>query len=313
MFDADTSALISGAPALEGLDLSTLPEQLTDAYASIVTARVRLRELAVGARRPADIEALATQMRRIAFANEAFVSALPSRENRASAAFVAGAAHHVSLMAIRMGRSEKPQTRVTIDSIAPEVSATLLFMIAEATADSAEMAKEIVIPTDNSIGSRLLSAIVALSKGELTNVIDLDLPSVESLQSGDLGDRGVAGLHYLLIRGIRQLARELLGAAQPDDALGDAASVFRSIKDLCVEQLETDGQMGATFSAFPGPHHLASLLMSVAENLAPSAVVSIEPPTGVDGVRWSATMRTIARRRPYLWRNHRTAVKLGLP
>ncbi|ACB33045.1 DEAD/DEAH box helicase domain protein [Leptothrix cholodnii SP-6] len=324
MFDADTSALISSAPELEGLDLPGLPEQLTDAYTSIVTARVRLRELAVGKALPADIDALATQMRRIAFTNEAFVSALPNRENRASAAFVAGAAHHVSLMAARLGRTEQPETRLTLDSIAPEVSATLLFMVAEATADSAEMAKTIVIPSGNIIEGRLLNAIVNLSKGELINVSNLDLPSVDLLRADDTGDRGVAGLLYLLLRGVRQLARELLGTPQTDDTLGSAASVFRRIKDLCVERMEIAGESTAqgdcmkqtpwstaAFSAFPGPHHLASLLMSVADNLAPAAVVNVTPPGGVDGPRWATMMRKIAKRRPYLWRNHRTAVDSG--
>lgn len=312
MFDSDTSALISGAPELEGLDLPNLPEKLTDAYASIVTARVRLRELAAGTPLPEEIGELATQMRRIAFTNEAFVSAHPTRENRASAAFVAGAAHHVSLMAARMGRNEKPQTRLTLDAVAPEVSATLLFMIAEATADSAEMVKEIVIPTTNSvIEGRLLSAIVNLSKGELISLSDLDLPSLDSLRSSDPGDRGLDGLLYLLLRGVRKLARELLGIVQSDGTLGNAASMFRSVKDLCVEQIEIGGQSAAAFSAFPGPHHLASLLMSVADSLAPAAIVNIEPPGGVDKARWAAMMRKIAKRRPYLWRNHRTAVDSG--
>lgn len=311
MFDADTIALISDAPELEGLDLSTLPEQLTDAYASIVTARVRLRELAGTSQLPDDIAALVTQMRRIAFANEAFVSALPNRGNRASAAFVAGAAHHVSLMATRMGRLEKPQTRVTIDSVAPEISATLLFMIAEATADSAEMAKEIVIPTENAIEGRLIRAIVDLSNGQLITVSSLDLPSFDSLRASDLGDRGVAGLLYLLLRGVRKLALELLGVVDADDAAGDAAAVFRSIKNLCVEQFETGGQLSSAFSVFPGPHHLASLLVSVAENLTPSAIVNIKPPRMVDGARWGIMMRKIAKRRPYLWRNHRMAIDSG--
>ncbi|MEJ8825878.1 DEAD/DEAH box helicase [Variovorax humicola] len=308
MFDADTSALIASAPELEGLDLPMLPEALTEAYASIVTARVRLRELAAGTPLPDEIGAVATQMRRIAFTNEAFVSAHPTRDNRASAAFVAGAAHHVSLMAARIGRAEKPQTRLTFDAVAPEVSATLLFMIAEATADSAEMAKEIVIPTDSVIEGRLLNAIVNLSKGELISVSGLDLPSVESLRSGDPGDRGLAGLLYLLLRGVRKLAQELLGIAQSDDSLESAASMFRSIKNLCVEQIEFSEQATAAFSTFPGPHHLASLLMSVADNLAPAAIVNIEPPGGVEKDRWATMMRKIARRRPYLWRNHRTAV-----
>lgn len=276
-----------------------------------MTARVRLRQLAAGTPLPSDIEALAAQMRRIAFTNEAFVSVLPGRENRASAAFVAGAAHHVSLMAARLGRIEKPQTRLTLDSVAPEISATLLFMIAEATADSAEMAKEIVIPGDNVIEGRLLNAIVNLSRGDLINVSNVDLPSAELLRFGDPGDRGVAGLLYLLLRGVRQLARELLGTASTDDALGNAVSIFRRTKDLCVEPINVGDQSGAAFSAFPGPHHLASLLVSVADNLSPAAVVNIEPPGGVDAARWAAMMRKIAKRRPYLWRNHRTAIDSG--
>jgi hypothetical protein len=41
MFDADTVALIAAAPHLDGLDLTTLPQRLTNAYASIVAARIR--------------------------------------------------------------------------------------------------------------------------------------------------------------------------------------------------------------------------------------------------------------------------------
>lgn len=310
MFDSDTSALVAGAPELDGLDLSSLPEQLTDAYASIVTARVRMRTLADGIPLPDDIEEIAAQMRRIAFTNEAFVSALPNRENRASAAFVAGAAHHVSLMAARMGSTEKPQTRLTFDSVSPEVSATLLFMIAEATADSAEMAKEIVLPQGQLIEGQLLNAIIKLSRGELISVSEIDLPNVDSLRSGDPGDRGVAGLLYLLLRGIQKLARELLGAVQSDGTQGGAATVFQSIKDLCVEQVEIEERKVA-YSVFPGPHHLASLLMSVADNLSPAAIVNICPPRGVDGGRWASMMRIIAKRRPYLWRNHRKAIDAG--
>ena len=46
MFDADTVALIARAPVLEGLDLAALPQRLTDAYASIVAARIRIRRTA---------------------------------------------------------------------------------------------------------------------------------------------------------------------------------------------------------------------------------------------------------------------------
>ncbi len=311
MFDPDTSKLISDAPSLDGLDLSKLSAQLTEAYTLIVTARVRMRGAAKDSVLPDDILKIARQMRRIAFTNEAFVSALPGREDRAAAAFVAGAAHHVSLMAARMVRTERQETRLMLDSIAPEVSATLLFLIAEATADSAEMAKEIVIPSGNIVGANLISAIVDLSKGDLTNILVRALPNAELLELGDLGDRGVSALYYLLLSGVRQLALELLGRSQPGNTTENTTSTFRHIKNLCVEQMEIEGQSIPAFSAFPGPHHLASLLVSVADNLTPSAIVNIAPPGDVNATRWATILGMIAKRRPYLWRNHRMAVKSG--
>jgi hypothetical protein len=99
MFDAQTIELISRAPALEGLDLAALPQRLTDAYATIVATRVRLRRLAPGERAlPEATVALLGEMRKLAFAHEALVSVLPERDDRAAAAFVAGAAHHVEFL-----------------------------------------------------------------------------------------------------------------------------------------------------------------------------------------------------------------------
>ena len=65
MFDPTTAALIRAAPPLEGLDLDNLPKRLTEAFADIVSARIRLR----GAPADAEDEALAatvTELRRIA-------------------------------------------------------------------------------------------------------------------------------------------------------------------------------------------------------------------------------------------------------
>ena len=43
MFDPETIDLIRRAPPLEGLDLENLPRLLTDAFATVVAARIRLR------------------------------------------------------------------------------------------------------------------------------------------------------------------------------------------------------------------------------------------------------------------------------
>lgn len=311
MFDANTSALISGAPVLDGLDLATLPQQLTDAYASIVMARVRLREFGTTIDLPKDLQTVALQMRRIAFTNEAFVSALPNRVDRLSAAFVAGAAHHVALMAERLRQTDKPATRLSFDSVAPEVSATLLFMIAEATADSAEMAKEIVIPKDSPIEASLLLAIIDLSNGRLAKVSESELPNYAFILANSTGDRGFAALLHLLLQGVRRLAQELLGTAEGGDNLQSAASIFKNIKDLCIEPMDVGMVSDSLMSTFPGPHHLASLLISVAENMAPAAIINTPAPGGVHGQRWATMLRKIATRRPYLWRNHRTALDSG--
>ncbi|WJI61924.1 hypothetical protein NLY43_25470 [Mesorhizobium sp. C416B] len=144
MFDADTVALMASAPRLEGLDLADLPRRLTDAFAEIVSARIRLRQRAAAGRAlPEAVEAIVKEMRRLAFSHEALVGVSPERENRAGAAFVAGAAHHVTLLADRVGPSAARPTLLGPQEISPEVSATLLFLIAEASADAAEMAKTI--------------------------------------------------------------------------------------------------------------------------------------------------------------------------
>ena len=47
MFDPTTAALIRAAPPLGDLDLENLPKQLTEAFADIVSARIRLRGASV--------------------------------------------------------------------------------------------------------------------------------------------------------------------------------------------------------------------------------------------------------------------------
>src|SRR5580704_5315415 len=95
MFDPATSALIQRAPPLDGLDLEQLPKRLTEAFADIVSARIRMRG---GTGEDDGAEALTAtlaELRRLAAAHEAYAALLPDRDNRAAAAFVAASAHQV--------------------------------------------------------------------------------------------------------------------------------------------------------------------------------------------------------------------------
>ena len=84
MFDPSTAALIRRAPPLDDLDTDNLPDQLSATYAKIVTTRLRLRS--GGGGDTDELETLIADTRRLAFTNEAFVSASPGRDDRAAAA-----------------------------------------------------------------------------------------------------------------------------------------------------------------------------------------------------------------------------------
>jgi hypothetical protein len=317
MFDADTVALITRAPALEGLDLGTLPQRLTDAYASIVAARIRLRQ-AVGA--PIELPEVTTrtiqEMRRLAFSLEAFVSVVPERDDRAAAGFVAGTAHHVSLLAERLVKPEARPSTLAADGISPEVSATLLFLIAEAVADAAEMSKAIIVQTNDPVERELLDAVRHLANGHLAQLLDADVPVVERLLDANRPTQALRSLYFMLLHGVRGMAASMLGrdaavVARPYTA--DFRALFGQVRALCADSLDdlfTRGEVTAT-NLFPGPAHMASLLLAVARDLPPSALAGLPAPNGIDQQLWSNSMQSIAHRRPYLWRNHRQAIAAG--
>lgn len=318
MFDADTVNLMRSAPKLEGLDLEALPQRLTETYASIVAARIRVREEG-GAPVSPVLSEMIEEMRRLAFSLEALVSIVPERQNRASAAFVAGAAHHVGVMAANLASKDRPPSMLGLQGISPAVSATLLFLIAEASADAAEMAKAIRVDTTDPVEAVLLRSIVHLARGELGQVLALPIPGAEQILVGEDGERAVRALYSELFNGVRELAATFLEA--PEDYADEdllAAEVpeagpisrFVRVKELSVDRFD-DLIEGNFPSLYPGPLHLASLLISVAGDMATSALVRISSPPGVDSERWSGLLEQIAKRRPYLWRNHREAVGAG--
>lgn len=83
MYDQDTASLIRSTPPLEGLDRENLPDLLSEAFAQIAAARIRLRNS--DEESPDELQSLVRTIRRLAFTNEALVSILPERDDRSSA------------------------------------------------------------------------------------------------------------------------------------------------------------------------------------------------------------------------------------
>ena len=311
MYDADTVALIANAPPLAGLNLRELPKQLTEAYAKIVAARLRVIEALGGM--PDEITEIVFKMRRLAAANEAFVVAT-DRDNRAAAAFVAGSAHHlVALAESSVGTVDARPSSLTAHGISPEVAAALLFLVAESSADAAEMARSITIATDDPVEAALLQSIAYLAIGHVPAILNLPFPPADAIRAADGAKAAVRALYHTLLKGIRSMAEVIAGepALVPRD--GDAIRLFEQVRTLSVDRnQEVIGADGpSVLSVVPGPLHLASLLIAVARDLPSSALARLRGPNGIDGPRWAATVRGLAARRPYLWRNHRQAIEAG--
>jgi len=312
MFDPITSAIIASAPALSGLDLNELPKRLTQAFSEIVAARIELR----GQRPEHPPETLVKtirEMQRLAAAHESYVALLPDRENRSAAAFVAASAHQVSLFG-----TYKPDGYVSyLDgaSLSPEVCACLLFLVAEAHADAAECAKRISAPADGKriVEAALLNAIRWLCLGRVHLVASITVPELPG-ETGP-GDTAVSALYLELLKGMKNLALRIQSRADLPVAAGGiepSANFFARVKQLSVGQLDDIfGTGDPIFSLFPGPLHLANLLLAVDRDLVGSALSRIPTPDHVPEQDWWQIVRRMSRGRPFLWRNHRDAISSG--
>lgn len=315
MFDDTTSELIRSAPELSGLDPNSLPKALTKVYAEIVAVRLRVRKLAGGTSNAADLldplRPELERLRRIAFTQEAIASVNPEGSQRRGAAFLAATAHYVTLQAQRLLSPAKRDDfePLTVGGIAPEVSATLLFLAAGASPDAAEMSLHIQISEGlPQVERRLLQDVKRLATGDLDALLaDSTVPDSPSLD-GDLtmAEVGASALYLMLQRCVQSIAAEVLGRPGYQPSLSELERVEAMCTQPVVQFLDRLGN-----SAFPGPRHLASLLKAVGRELPADALARLPAPPGVGASFWNSGLALIAKTRPYLWVNHRDAVAQG--
>lgn len=308
MYDPTTAALIRSTPELDDLDTEALPDRLARAFAEIVSARVMLRE---GGDDVVSLSETTRFARRLAQTNEALVAIDPDRKNRAAAGFVAASAYQLLYQARTLTEPEPTISFLTPEGISPEISAMLLFLVAEASADAAEVAAAIRVPSGDRLQSELILHLIMLANGQVGRIRQRKRPRQVDLVTGSGGERANAALYYRILRGIRALAYVLQG--QRIRGFVDPIAVFTEVKQLAAPGSEeiAEGYPDSVVAVFPGPFHLASLLIAAGSALIGSAVVNLPPPEGVDGDRWATAMKTVAEARPYLWRNHRDAVEQG--
>jgi len=293
MFDPQTTQLISEVPELPDLDRENLAKTLSESFAKISSARIRLLSLE-DAEADETLNAVIEDMRRLASTNEAFVSVDLDREDRAAAAFVAGTAHQLVFKAEQLQERQEESSKLTSSGISSDVSTVLLFLIAEATADACEAADHLRLDDEDRIRRALIAAIRALARGKLQSIIEADSPDLNYLKGQNISDVAVAALYRQILFGIQILARQLSG--QPGEAPENAHELFLSLRDLCIsEKVEVfeDGEPDEVVT-FAGPFHLATLMAALSRDLLDSSVVEIEPPDGLDGAQWEEGVRNNA-------------------
>ena len=308
MYDIVTAQLIRSTPPLEGLDRSTLPDLFSETFAQIAAARIRLREIDDSS--AVRLSELIDTMRRLAHTNEAIVAVLPEREDRAAAAFVAATAHQLVANADRQLAPTSAPAQLDERSVPSEIAAMLLFMVAEAMPDAAEMARMVRVDDERTIERSLVVALRELASGRLQALVDRDVPPPESVVMDNGPRTANAALYRRILEGIHFLARQLL---DPDAHVGLSPSeTFEQVRSLSLGGPTSAAlDFPATISAFTGPHHLASLLLAVSRDIGGAAVTNIKAPPDLDPNAWKERMRRIAKSRPFLWRNHRLAISEG--
>ncbi|MGS1018093.1 DEAD/DEAH box helicase [Allosphingosinicella humi] len=255
---------------------------------------------------------------RIADVYEMVASLNEDPEQRRAAAFVAGTAQQI--IARRTGTgSETVPLPVDRDGVDAGLAAALLFLAAEQYADANEAAGPLALPRSGMEEARDIGRHVRdLARGNLTEILDRAAAEGTRDRASATGEGlETVALRLLLgqlVTGIEHLAAYVLSSNEaPDGDLQAARGLFRRVLALASRTSDYELQLddGAPLrltSRYPGPAHLASLLLSVTDGIADAPLTRLPPPTGADPDFWSRWLAFRAKATPFVWRNHRQAI-----
>ncbi|PHY22389.1 DEAD/DEAH box helicase [Caulobacter sp. BP25] len=307
MFDPDTAAFLRSAPALPTLASDRIPLELTEAYAQLVTARLR--------EDPAEPPARA-RLANIADTYELIAVVSDDKDDKRASAFVAATAQQILAKGVSEALADAgPLSR---DEVHPALAACLLFLAAEQYPDANEAANALPARGESSaftVETLLSESILALAKGHLLDILN------RARRRGSLGAspevlpaEATSLLYAALLDGVELLASELL--AQPHPLVDtvrferSGAAFDRVLELATLEHPSAFGDRTLT-TTYPGPAHLARLLKGAGETLGEASIQTLPPPKGADEGIWKSWLAHRAKTKPLLWPNHRSALKSG--
>lgn len=297
MYNSTTEQKIKNIPTIGDIDINRLPQDLTRIYAQIVSLRRQVVDGTINFQDENLISSL-TLLRKLANNLETILLSYPQHEQKESIAFVAATANN---LIHKMGLiNEQNEALLDVDSISSYIAATVLFLIGNSQADASETALSIAERQDkNLVQQRLIFCIIGLATGKLSEITNSNFNEDEIINE----DYQQTALNYLwreLGLGIINIAKKLLGQHNEENQ-----NHFDKVIELSISEPGLFEQR----SIFSGPYRLAKLLKILEEDIFNRAVIDIPTPVGVDPQPWFNFLSALAKKRPYLWENHKEAVK----
>lgn len=318
MFDPETARLLRSAPELPGLNPNNIPQLLTGHFAQLVSMRLR-GEIAENDHYGNN----EWNLHRIADSYELITSIHSDPAVRRSSAFVAACAQQIIAR-----RQEyllpnfEAAPNINRDRVDPSIAAALLFLAAEQYADSNEAASSIKTTHEDQIyeATILSEHILNLARGELKLILDRGNRwrnnRIPYNKSNDLEILALSALLETLIAGIEMQAAQMLALPIPEHITGKfdtPRQAFSAVLSLSLNVSNTHSEeLGGTFeTSYAGPRHLASLLIAAINGINEAALINIPPPEGADSDFWQRWISFRANKFPYIWPNHREAIRQG--
>jgi hypothetical protein len=313
MFDPVTAQLLRSAPELPGLDPDSIPQLLTMHYAELASAR--LTSTSGGETSLTDS---GWSLEKIADTYELITSVHSEGEVRRASAFVAATAQQILSKRETSHPIGLPPWNITRERVDPAIASALLFLAAEQYADANEAAAMIVTSRAGQpyVATILSENIRDLARGHLRSIIErANRWRVEQSLAIALQERALLALLEALVTGVELLAAKMLAIDAPLSSTGHfdtARYAFQRVLELSSSSNQTYiGSLGGDlYTSYPGPRHLASLLLSAHDGIYNSSLAALSPPDGADPTFWRKWLTFRADKCPFIWPNHRNAIEV---
>lgn len=304
MFDARSAELLEGAPSVPGLNSAELPQILTRHYAELMARRLQGENHSRHAESQWPLE-------KIADVYEIIASVTGNDDAKRSAAFVAGTAQQIMARESLVESPDNEPIAIDRDQLSASIAAALLFLVADQFADANEAGLAIAVRSQFEEERRLVNHARDLARGNLTAITKragAERPQTSEVDSIEV--RAFLSLVSALADGIEQLASYILseGTATKPITLATARRTFEQVRDLSSSSSAETGFDNDLRPSYPGPAHMASLLLAASDGLGAAALTRIPPPDNLDKSLWNKWLKFRARENPFVWQNHREAI-----